>query len=156
MIITPAGEIEIFLDGNKIDYFASSVEITSICGNLDGRYSIRVKFDPDGFAHIISCCIANYFPSEEDGIESGERLELKSFYTNKSKVSIGMEADLGYINKQRISTYDYDAGYLKNGVYYELLPETQTQEYIFGIAWLNTCSDENDVQTWFGADPTLY
>lgn len=156
MIITPAGEIEIFLDGNNIYYFASSVEITSICSNLDGRYSIRVKFDPDGNSHIISCCIANYFPSEKDGIESGERLELKSFYTNKSKVSIGMEADIGFINKQRIGTYDYDAGYLKSGVYYKVLPETQTQEYVFGIAWLNTCTDENDVQTWFGADPTLF
>lgn len=154
MIITPAGEIEIFLDGNIIEYSASSAEVTSICGNLDGRYAIRVKFDPDRNAHIISCCIANYFPSEQDGIESGEMLELKSFYTNKSKVSIGMEA--GYINKQRINTYDYNVGYLNNGVYYEVLPETQTREYVFGIAWLNTSTDENDVQTWLGADPTLF
>ena len=156
MIITPLGEIEIFIDGNKIDYSASPVEITRNCNDLDGRFCVRTYFVPDGKEHIISCCIANYSPTEKDGIESGERLKLKSFYTGKSKVSLGMEADTGYINEIRSSTYDYNAGYLKNGVYYEILPETRTHEFIFGIAWLNNCTDDKDVQTWFGADTTLF
>ena len=156
MIITPLGEIEIFFDGNKIVYSVSPVEVTKNCHDLVGRCCIRINIIPDGKEHIISCCIAKYSSSEKAIIESGENLELKSFYSGNSKVSLGMEADLGFINEQRITRYDYNAGYLENGVYYEILPETQTQEYVFGIAWLNTCTDENDVQTWFGADPTLF
>jgi hypothetical protein len=67
-----------------------------------------------------------------------------------------MEADTGYIKEIRTGTYDHNAGYLKNGVYYEIIPETRTHEFIFGIAWMNNCTDEKVVQTWFGADPTLF
>jgi hypothetical protein len=155
MIITPAGEIEIFVDGGKISYIEESVRVFSLCEELDGRFCIRIKFNPDGDIHIISCCIANYIPSEMDGVESGENLELKSFYFDKSKVSLGMEADTGYVSGVRIDTYDYDSDYLENGVCYVVLPDTKTQEFVFGIAWLNNCTDENDLQTWFGTDATL-
>jgi hypothetical protein len=43
MIITPSGEIEIFIDGNKIDYSASPVDITRNCNGLDGRFCVRTK-----------------------------------------------------------------------------------------------------------------
>lgn len=98
----------------------------------------------------------NYISSKEDEIESGERLELKSFYKEKSKLSIGAEGDTGYdSNGIRIASYDYDNEYLNNGLQYVILPETKTTHYTFAIAWLNATNQINEVQTWYGADPTL-
>ena len=37
--------------------------------------------------------------------------------------------------------YDYENDYLDNGVSYEIFDFTKT--------------DENELQTWFGADPTI-
>ncbi len=31
-----------------------------------------------------------------------------------------------------------------------------TTKYVFGIAWIENVTTENDVQTWYGADPTLF
>ena len=44
---------------------------------------------------------------------------------------------------------------LSNGIEIEILPKTETQYFIFGVAWLKKCSEENDIQTWFAADPTI-
>ncbi len=53
---------------------------TKTCRDLSGRYAVKIHYIPDGGKHIISCIIRNYEPSSEDCIESGERLELYSFY----------------------------------------------------------------------------
>ena len=37
-----------------------------------------------------------------------------------------------------------------------ILEETKTTKYVFGVAWIEKVTTENDVQTWFGADPTLF
>ena len=63
--------------------------------------------------------------------------------------SLGMEGESG------CATYDYENGYLTDGVQYELLPSTKTAKYTFGVAWISPCTDKNEIQTWFGADPTL-
>ncbi|MDO5292729.1 MAG: hypothetical protein Q4F05_08265 [bacterium] len=157
MLLTPLGKIKILYDNEEIEYKALAIEYDKSCTELDGRYLIRVSFKPDGHRHIISCRIINYTPNTNDDIESGENLELKSFYKEKVKLSIGMEGDTGYfLNGMRLSEYyDYDTEYLHDGVGYVVLETTTTDEYKFGIAWLNNCTEENDVQTWFGADPTL-
>lgn len=156
MLTTPLGKIIIFYDDEEIEYTAIPIENDSNCIDLDGRYLIKLHFEPDGKKHTISCRIKEYVPSSEDYIETGENLELKSFCKDKIKLSIGMEGDSGYFpDGTRCSDYDYDNEYLDDGVTYELLEITQTHEYKFAIAWLNNCTDENDVQTWFGADPTL-
>lgn len=88
--------------------------------------------------------------------ESGERLECQAFYQGKVKLSIGIECDTGYFDTgERIGNYDYDSKYLENGIGYSILPTTESHELVFGIAWINVCTDENDVQTWYGADPTF-
>lgn len=55
----------------------------------------------------------------------------------------------------RIGNYDYDCVYLKNGIGYHVFPSTKSQELTFGLAWINECTDDNNVQTWYGADPTI-
>lgn len=34
--------------------------------------------------------------------------------------------------------------------------DTKTTKFVFGIAWIDNVTAENDVQTWYGADPTLF
>ena len=45
---------------------------------------------------LIACRIRGYHPSAEDEIETGEYLELKSFYDKTIKLSIGMIGQTGY------------------------------------------------------------
>lgn len=156
MIVTPLGKINVMIDGNSILYHERKCVCDKTCKDLDGRYMIVVDFIPDGKIHEIKCSISNYKSSRRDGIESGERLELKSFYNGKIKLSIGMEGESGYFSDgTRLSEYDYDNEYDDDGVKYIILPETKTSMYTFGVAWINETNENNDVQTWFGADPTL-
>ena len=45
---------------------------------------------------------------------------------------------------------------MEDGVLYLVMKETRTTTYVFGIAWIESVTTENDVQTWYGADPTLF
>ena len=159
MLTTPLGDIEIYIDDKKIEYVERNIrKPDKLCPDVDGRYCIEVNFLPDGKSHVISCKIKDYISSKEDGIESGEQLELKSFYRHNTKLSIGMEGEAGcYPDGTRASdVYDYDNDYMDDGVSYLILEETKTTRYVFGVAWIENVTAENDVQTWFGADPTLF
>lgn len=156
LLLTPLGEIEILIDDEPISYQAVECVCDKTCADLTGRYAIKVELLPDGNAHEIQCRIKNHVVSDMDGIESGERLELKSFYNNSCKLSIGMEGDAGYFpNGIRVGSYDFDNEYKEKGVAYITFPDTVTKEFVFGIAWIDDVNEENDVQTWFGADPTI-
>lgn len=152
---TPLGTIYIEIDSREIAYEYKRIELDRTCPDVDGRYLITLNYQPDGNSHIIACRIRGYQPSAEDEIETGEYLELKSFYNGTIKLSIGMIGQTGYVGSHRDSAFDYDNGYLVDGVTYELLPFTKTQKYKFAIAWLNHCTSENDVQTWLAADPII-
>lgn len=146
MLQTPLGEIIVSIDNKPVQYEAKIEPPDKACPDLNGRYSITVEFAPDRQEHTVSCRIKGHVPDERDDIETGERLELKSFYAGNVKLSIGMEGeDLGIRTE-----YDYDTGYLDDGVQYEIRSFTRTGKYVFGIAWISNFNDENE---WFGADP---
>lgn len=148
MLKTPLGEIIVRIDGVSVGYEPVLVKTDHTCQNVDGRFYICITRKNNLKAHKISCEIDGYIPNENDCIESGEHLELKSFYREYTKLSIGAEYDID-------GSYDYECEYLPNGLQYNILPKTQTRNYIFGIAWINQCNEQTDIQTWFGADPTL-
>jgi hypothetical protein len=155
---TPLGSIKIYNDDTEIEYNAVKLDNDpAIFPNVDGRYRIAVEYESDNLTHLICCVIDNMDCSKvKCHPETGERLECQAFYQGRVKLSIGIECDTGYFNTgERISNYDYDSRYLENGIGYSILPITETNELVFGIAWINECTDENDVQTWYGADPTL-
>lgn len=54
------------------------------------------------------------------------------------------------------SSEKYRNEYMEDGVLYLVMKETKTIKYVFGIAWIENVTTENDVQTWYGADPTLF
>lgn len=93
MLETPLGKIQIRIDGERIAYEAYELDCGRSCENLNGRYYIQIHFVPDGKEHEISCSIIGHKVSDRDDIESGERIELKSFYNEDCKLSIGMEGD---------------------------------------------------------------
>ncbi len=155
-LLTPIGEINILIDGIKIEYDYKKIDADACCKDINGRYAIIIPFMPDGNRHRITCKIDGYMPNEMDNIEPGENLELKSFYDGDIKLSIGMEGESGYIDGKRIDTsYDYDNEYMDDGVEYVILNSTKTSNYLFGIAWIINYNENNEVQTWFGADPTI-
>jgi len=156
MLDTPLGGLVVALDGKEIEYSYEELKKSETCGDLEGRYRIKLSFLPDEMPHLISCRIKDYTPSEQDIVESGENLELKSFFAGGIKLSLGMEGDTGYYNDgTRLETYDYDTEYFEDGVGYLILPFTKTEEYVFGVAWICGGSEKKEVQTWYGADPTL-
>lgn len=165
-LITPLGTVFLLIDEEPVDFSIAGLNpMDNLCPDLEGRFKLEVDFVPDGKEHLISCCLQ---PSQsvKGYAEPGERLECFGYYSlnKKIKVSIGMEAEVGYIRNAegeivRFSdTYDYDSEFREaDGLFYNsyfLLPTTKTVHYVFGIAWITDCDSDNDIQTWFGADPT--
>ena len=148
MLKTPFGDIIISVDDTKTEYTAAAVPLDHRCDKLNGRYFICLKLENDGKPHTITCRINWYTPSEKDGAEDGEDLLLMSFFKGNAKLSIGVEFD--YCGK-----YDYEAEHLKDGIQIRVFPQTKTKYFLFGIAWVEDCNDENEIHTWFGADPML-
>ena len=153
MLHTPLGELFLTLDGHPLECTPVPLPLDRSCAGLDGRYLLPVTLEPDGREHRLACRIRGYEPSEQDCIEGGENLELKSFYGRGAKLSLGMEGDTGVLNGRRLDSYDYDAEYLPDGVQYHLFSFTRTARYGFGAAWLEHCTPESELQTWLGADP---
>ena len=157
-LLTPFGEIRILIDSEPVPYEALEGRKPGHgCPHVLGRYRIAVHFIPDGKAHTIACVFEPVCPYERSP-ESGERLECQGFYNDQRyKMSIGVECDTLSGN------YDYDAGYLENGMAYLIHENTQTDHYTFGIAWIDNVgwndpvddNNDRDVETWYGADPTL-
>ena len=164
-IITPFGEIKIMIDGNSSPYSAQKgSKLNGLCPRVLGRYQITVQFIPDGHEHKIACVFEPTCQYKSTP-ESGERLECQSFYNDsRIKMSIGLECEAGYIGGEHSSgEYDYDTEYLENGMAYFIKAYTKAEKYVFGIAWINDVGwndpinneDNRDIETWFGADPTI-
>ena len=159
MLSTPLGDIEIYIDNEKVEYTVKIIGASErLCPDISGRFGIEILYEPDGKQHTISCRIKKYHASSRDEIEPGECLELKSFYRENTKLSIGMEGDAGYYSDgtRDSDVYDYDNDYMEDGVSYLIMEDTKTTKYVFGIAWIDNVTVENDVQTWYGADPTYF
>ena len=158
MLLTPFGKIKILIDEKEIPYLAQKGTINNIIyPDVLGRFQISVPFTPDGKEHSIAC-IFQPICSYRRYTESGEGLACQAFYNEQNyKMSIGVEIK----EDGRIGYDHYDAEYLENGMSYQILPDTKTNLYVFGIAWIDNvdCDDtdsENssrDCQTWFAADP---
>ena len=146
-IKTPLGELFVYIDGMDVVYDYHEREKSSPCKDVDGRYLIEINFQPDGLTdHVIECVFKRIDDMKyERSYESGECLECQAFYSEKCKLSIGT-----HVNNDG---EDYEVDYLDNGMAYLISPETKNCCYSFGISWINNCTEENECQTWFGADP---
>ena len=159
MLITPFGKIKILIDKKEVPYIAQKgARDNIIYPNILGRYQITVSFIPDGKEHSIAC-IFQPNCAYRRYTESGEGLDCQAFYNEQNyKISIGVE-----VKEEGRFGYDhYNAEYLENGMSYQILPDTKTNLYVFGIAWIDNVNCDNveednnsrDSQTWFAADPS--
>lgn len=159
-IETPMGEISLFVDDIEIEYTTIKGKKSEVLfPDVLGRYLIKVNYVPDGKFHEIKCTFPNV-ESVSHYPETGEGLECQAFYNKDSfKLSIGLRGDIDPdVNN------DYDVEYLSNGMKYIVLPKTKTQEYEFGVCWIDNVdsneytevTNDRDTQTWFGADPTIF
>ena len=147
---TPFGEIVVTVDGKAIPYIIQEgKETKEECPDVLGRKYISISFVPDGNGHEMTCTFVPCCTYERSP-ESGEGLECQSFYNERNqKMSIGLECE--------------EAVYLENGLSYNIPKDSTREQYVFGICWIDDVKwkDQNekcqkrDIQTWFGADPSL-
>ena len=150
MLITPFGSINILLDGVSVPYTESKAANDRQASQVDGAYLLRYEYKADGMAHRLCCVLSGDI--ESSSFEGGERLEMTSMYCESGKLSIGVEGDFCV---PKTFAYDYDGSNLPNGIELLLSADTTSQSFVFGVAWLNHVTEENDIETWFAADPTI-
>ncbi|MEI5908918.1 hypothetical protein WAK64_17865 [Bacillus spongiae] len=155
MLETPLSHIKLFVNEKEMDFTPIKLEkLDILCPNVNGRYLIQYEYKAEYINQTIKCCIPKI--NIEGDVESGERLEAISFYKNNSKLTIGAEgefvdADPSY----RDHYFSYNGDYLPNGIEYQTNKKTKDRIFQFGVSWIHPCTGDNDIQTWFGADPTL-
>jgi hypothetical protein len=150
MLVTPLGSIKLFINDNEIEYTA--IKLSSMerqWPDVSGRYLIQYEYKKEFKNQYIKCCIPTL--DIKGDIESGERLEAIAFYKDDIKLTIGAEGEFD----EYPAYIDYSGEYLDNGIQYETFEATADRTFKFGVSWIQPCTEENDVQTWFGADPTM-
>lgn len=148
MLITPLGHIKLYVNDNEVPFVAKKLENNHQCPDVSGRFIIEYPFKKEYKSQIIKCCIP--LLHENGKIESGERLEAITFYKDKLKMTIAVEAAF-----EQFKMDDYSGHYTNNGIAYETLDSTMDRTFQFGVCWIDPCTPENEHQTWFGADPSI-
>lgn len=134
MLRTPLGNIVINVNGQRVHYETHKLmNNRQTCPDVNGRFIVQIDLDVP--CAEVNCILDGDFDYSD--IESGEHLEALSFYTNDTKLTIGVEADFTV----------QQGGYLANGI---MLQAAGTIS--FGVCWLTPYSEVNEVQTWYGAD----
>lgn len=133
MLHTPFGQVQVILNGTSVDYEMKELPNTLLWPDVNERYLIEVTHEE---VATICCVVANDELAGE--VESGENLEAISFYKEDLKLTIGTCADFPTTPGR----------YLANGI-----ERTAAQKLLFCIYWIQPCTKDNDMQTWFGADP---
>lgn len=147
MLETFFGEMNIYIDGEKTDYDIIKLPLEEKNFNVDARYQIVIRNIRNDKNTIIDCVINETGLQQLDRcIESGEDLALISFYSNNTKLSMGMREENTAI------CYEY----LDNGIRMNISKENILQEILVNIAWITMKNqDIEDIYTWYAADPTI-
>lgn len=153
MLDTPFGTVEMFMDGRQVQPDIIRVPGEPHWPDVDGAFHLRYAYHADGASHELTCLFSGNF--QEGDVESGERLEMRSLHCGEGKLSIGVEGEFGLEGFCEYG-FDFNGEYLPNGLKIKIMPDTKSREFVFGVAWLKRCTEDNDVQTWYMADPALY
>lgn len=148
---TPFGTIRVLWDGEPMVFkniYIDPDERERYFPNVDQVHRITVNIEPDGKEHTLEFVLADCEAEGEP--ETGERLEAVSFYPNKGKITLGCYASFGDCKDY---DFDFDGILAKDRIEISIFPTTTTKQFFFGVSWVECCTKENDVQTWFGADP---
>ncbi len=149
MLKTPFGNIRIFLDKKEVEFNFSKIQNSKSFLKTE-TYSLKYEFKKEKVdkinKHFLKCILETDF-EYESYVESGERLEAISFEINNGKLTIGTTSGLSMAEFDG-NNNDFDVEYLKNGIEIVIFKETVSQEFCFGISFLENMNLENEIQTW--------
>ena len=159
-LITPFGTLLLFFDNEPILYKVDKLgNDPQAFPNVYERYRICIDYNQDHLPHSISLIVDGDFNGVMTDVASGERLEAIEFCKNDVMMNIGVKG--GEFDLNIDYGYDYAISYLKNGQKYsglrfDILPETVSNTFAFGIAWImdknNVNKQINDVELSFAAE----
>lgn len=150
MLLTPLGNIKLYVNNEEVEFTAIKLgKLYFSSSDIKGRFLIQYEYKNEFKNQEIKCCIPSI--DVEGEIESGEKLEAISFYKKDIKLTIGVDCEFTDYPKY----IDFSGDYLSNGIQYETFQTTVDRKFSFGVCWIQPCTEENDIQTWFGADPSL-
>ncbi len=152
MLETPLGAIVVCIDGNAVPYaYETAPREDEHFKELTGRCFIDIDFIPDGHRHTIACLV-DAPESPMDDIDVAGSVASKCFYHNNTKLSIAVKGNASDFDA---SMRDFGAccQFLINGIAYEVQPTAKATRFTFGVAWMIGYTAENEMQTWYGADP---
>ena len=148
---TPFGSVELLLDNKPVSFRHISIEPNKrLFPDVEAAHRLNCDFVADGNAHTLSFKIKDCDLKGEP--ETGELLEAISFYKGNEKITLGCTASFGDYEDYSL---DYDGSICGDGMELYIAATTKSQTFKFGVCWLKECTDENDAQTWYGADPSL-
>lgn len=152
MLETPFGNINISFDDKPIDFQIQKASPNKrLYPDITDVYLLTVLYGCDGRQHSLKCYIENC--NIIGSPNSGELLEAISFYVDNGKIEIGCECEF---NASEYRKQDFDGNYLNDGLEIMIMPSTHSQKFVFGVSWLNECTKQNEVQTWFASDPRMH
>ncbi|WP_110933549.1 hypothetical protein [Paenibacillus bouchesdurhonensis] len=190
MIIIPFGEIILKLhtysDEDLTEKINLKIEIVELEKEMHNFFMVDRRYKVDAFVTGIAsfyqevnidCYFEPVIKITESSIESGECIDIKSWYCCNLKLSIGTEDQemlftraayelemprryKSFFKEQRfdnciiINTPEY----LDHGIRVSFpdIMEVEKVKFTFGIAWLEMKdADTEDIYTWFAADPSL-
>ncbi|ERK53991.1 hypothetical protein HMPREF9015_00216 [Leptotrichia wadei F0279] len=149
MLKTPFGNIRMFLDKKEVEFNFSKIQNSKSFLKTE-TYLLKYEFKKEKVdkinKHFLKCILETNFEYEAY-VETGERLEAISFEINKGKLTIGTVSGLSMVEVDG-NNNDFDVKYLKNGIEIVIFKETASQEFSFGISFLENMNLENEIQTW--------
>lgn len=151
MLKTPFGVIEIKLDGKLVDYKIKPRKNDDFYPGVDGAYLLIYRYKSDYKKHTLQCKLNGEVVDFE--ADTGDRLEAVSMYLNNGKITIGTKCEFGL--EDTVEWYGFDGILSKEGIEINIYEDTEDKDFIFGVSWLLSCNDNNEIQTWFGADQTI-
>lgn len=148
---TPVGSLELLLDDKPVSFSHISIEPNEkLFPDVEAAHRLTYDYVSDGKSHTLSFKIKDC--NLEANPETGELLEAVSFYKDNCKLTLGCIASFGDYQDYNL---DYDGTLCSDGIEIFITATTKSQTFKFGVCWINECTDGNDVQTWYGADPSV-
>ncbi|MCL2212498.1 MAG: hypothetical protein FWB93_01520 [Oscillospiraceae bacterium] len=150
MLHTPFGEIFVKLNDKSILYQAEKLKNIDMGSRglpifeVDGRYKIIIDISDMKTPLSLAVEFASTVKFHDSGIDSGERLSLKTWENGTLMFSIGTEDDIK----------GTDIEYLECGIKV-IVDKNSLDKIAFGIAWRYIESKKEELYTWFAADPTI-
>lgn len=157
MLETPFGKVRVLVSDE--DWRPIEADIAFVEKEIDerfpvdGRYLIEVRLTPQkAQRHIFTIRFTPSLKVSDSHVETGEHLELKSWFSSNFKWSLGA-VDEDWLRALRKVTLT-EVEYLDHGITLRIDGIPAGEEFMlpFGVAWQEADDPANE-NTWFAAAP---